>query len=77
MTSCSPFGNSSFVESVGQTISEIFENNPAPAKASSLGGQIVTNGAGYRMNVGVANSSSRAKTTCNGQGYCMELAISR
>jgi hypothetical protein len=74
---CSPFGNSSLIETFSSTISVIFENKPTPAQISTSGGQIVSNVDGYRMNVGVANSSSRAKTTCNGEGYCIELAISR
>lgn len=76
-SACSPFGNSSLIESISTTVNSIFENKPAPAKASASGGQLVSNIAGYRMNVGVTNSSSRSKTTCNGQGYCMELGISR
>ncbi len=75
LSSCSPFENSSLIESIGHDISAIFQNKPAPIKTTTSGGQIVGNIAGYRMNVGLSNTSARTKT-CNSQ-MCMEVAISR
>ena len=76
-SACSPFGNSSVIDTISKTIPFTFLNAPTPTKASVSGGQIVTSGAGYRMNVGISNSTSRLNNTCNAQGYCMEVAISR
>jgi hypothetical protein len=72
---CSPFGNSSLIEQISQTVSEVFQNKPAPVKSSPSGGQVVGNGAGYRMNVGLGSASARTKT-CNSQ-MCMDVSISR
>lgn len=77
LSGCSPFGNSSVIDTISKTIPFTFLNAPTTTKASVSGGQIVTNGSGYRMNVGISNSTSRVNSTCNGQGYCMEVAISR
>jgi hypothetical protein len=77
LSSCSPFENYSTINSIGQGVKGIFNNTSAPVKSSPSGGQIVSNPTGYRMNVGVSNVTSRIKSTCNSQGYCMELAVSK
>lgn len=80
LSACSPFGNSSLIETIGRNVG--FLNTPTTVKASPSGGQVAVtapdgNGNSYRINVGVSNSTARVKNTCNAQGYCMELSVSR
>ena len=72
---CSPFGNESFIESLKKELPSVFLNIPSIVKSTPTGGQIVSNAAGYRMNVGIGPMTARTRS-CNFE-RCIEIGISK
>jgi hypothetical protein len=72
---CSPFDNYSLIETVRNQVPYLFSNAPTPVRSSPTGGQIVSNGAGYRMNVAVGPLAARTRS-CNAE-RCVEIGISK
>lgn len=74
LTSCSPFGASSFMEQIGRSLIPELQTKTSTELVSGGSQQLVTAENGYKVTISVGNQFNQPSTVTNG-GYKVQATL--